>query len=128
MIKNFIRFATNIIFASIFLKIATSTQNTLLRAFWPFILESFIKLGLQQIVKEDMYCGQKLLSRVLDQSKIAVLLQKQSQNAKNEKCIARYFVSLFSHFAPGSALVRKVKGFCGLFFRGMNETQNLYEM
>ncbi len=59
-------------------------------------------------------------------------MQKQSQNAKNKKCTANFFASIFSllrlssHFAPGSAFARKVKGFCGLFFRGINKTQKLH--
>ncbi len=31
------------------------------------------------------------------------------------------------HFAPGSAFTQKVKGFRGLFFRGINKTRNSYE-
>ncbi len=44
---------------------------------------------------------------------------------KNEKCIARYFASLFSllHFAPGSAFARKVKGFCVYFFAALIKHQ-----
>ncbi len=66
---------------------------------------------------------------------------KRSQNVKNEKCIARYFVSLFSRFAPlffacyisqhfviGSAFTQKVKEFLGLFFRGINKTRNSHEI
>ncbi len=48
--------------------------------------------------------------------------------AKNEKCIAECFKSLFLHFGPGSAFTRKVKGFCGLFVRGINKTRNSHEM
>ncbi len=32
------------------------------------------------------------------------------------------------HFAPGPAFMRKVKGFCGLFFCGINKTLNSPEM
>ncbi len=62
---------------------------------------------------------------------------KMGANAKKEKCIARYFAPLFriSHpffrflyFAPGSAFTRKVKEFCGLFFRGINKTRNSHKM
>ncbi len=42
-------------------------------------------------------------------------MRKCSQSAKNEKCKARYFASLFSHFAPGSAFAWKVKGFWIVF-------------
>ncbi len=58
--------------------------------------------------------------------------------AKNKKRIAAYFVSLFSrpffyfsHFAAfctRSAFAGKVKGFRGLFFRGINKTRNLHEI
>ncbi len=34
----------------------------------------------------------------------------------------------FSHFTPGLAIARKVKGFCGFFFRGINKTRNLHEI
>ncbi len=51
-----------------------------------------------------------------------------AKSAKNEKCIARYFASLFSHFALGLAFTRKVKGFRDLFFCGINKTQNLRKM
>ncbi len=51
-------------------------------------------------------------------------MRKWERNAKNENCIAGYSVSLFSHFAPGSAFTRKLKGFCGLFFRSINKTRN----
>ncbi len=37
-------------------------------------------------------------------------------------------MSLFSHFTPGSAFARKVKGFCGLVFRGINKIQNSHEI
>ncbi len=60
--------------------------------------------------------------------------QKLGQNAK-KKCMVGYFTplfsrftSLFSHFAPGSAFTRKVKGFRGLFFCGINKTWNSHEM
>ncbi len=62
-------------------------------------------------------------------------MQKWVRNAKKERCIAGYFVSLyslftplFSHFVPGSAFTRKVKGFRGSFFHGINKTWNSYEM
>ncbi len=32
------------------------------------------------------------------------------------------------HFAPGPAFMGKLKGFCGLFFRGINKTRNLHEI
>ncbi len=32
------------------------------------------------------------------------------------------------HFAPGSTIERKLQGFHGLFFRGINKTQNSPEM
>ncbi len=44
------------------------------------------------------------------------------------KVYSGYFTSLFSHFAPGLALMQKVKGFCGLVFRGINKTRNSHEM
>ncbi len=62
---------------------------------------------------------------------------KQSRNTKNKKCIGRYFTSLFSHFAPpfrfshfvpGSAFAQKLTGFHGLFFCGINKTQNAHEI
>ncbi len=62
---------------------------------------------------------------------------KQSENAKNEKCIAAYFASLFSHFgplfcfshfAPELSFMWKVEGFHGLFFCGINETWNSHEI
>ncbi len=67
------------------------------------------------------------------------LIAKHAQmGAKNEKCKEGYFASLFSHFAlffrflqyftPGSAFAQKLEGFCGLFFRGINKTQNSPEM
>ncbi len=34
----------------------------------------------------------------------------------------------FLHFASGLAFTRKVKGFRGLFFRGINDTRNSHEM
>ncbi len=34
----------------------------------------------------------------------------------------------FSYFVSGSAFTRKVKGFCSLFFRGINKTQNSHEI
>ncbi len=43
--KNFIRYRCIFIFASIFLKIATSTQNAFLHAFSPFTFEIFYKIG-----------------------------------------------------------------------------------
>ncbi len=68
-------------------------------------------------------------------------MRKWARNVKNEKCITGYFAPLFSrfaalflafcisqHFAPGSAFMQKVKGFFGLFFRGINKTRNLHEM
>ncbi len=51
--------ATNIIFALIFLKVATSTRNAFLYAFWLLIFESFMKLGLGQMVKECLCCCQE---------------------------------------------------------------------
>ncbi len=60
--------------------------------------------------------------------------RKQSQNAKNEKCIARYFASLFSLFAFRSIsrqsqhLRENSEGFYGLFFRGINKTWNSHEI
>ncbi len=53
---------------------------------------------------------------------------KRSQNAKNEKRVARYFASLFSRFAQGSVFAQKAKEFCGLFFRNINKTRNSYEI
>ncbi len=57
---------------------------------------------------------------------------KWSRNVKNKKCIARYFTSLFSHFAPLFSLfafcTRKVKGFRGLFFHSINKTWNSHEI
>ncbi len=53
--------ATNIFnFASIFLKIVSSTQNAFLQVFCPLILESITKLNLWQMLRFV------LLSRVLD--------------------------------------------------------------
>ncbi len=31
---------------------------------------------------------------------------------------------ILQHFTPGLAFMHKVKGFCGLFFRGINKTRN----
>ncbi len=56
VLKNLLAIATNIfIFASIFLKIVTSTWNAFLHAFWPLFFESFIKLRLRQMVKEGLF-------------------------------------------------------------------------
>ncbi len=59
---------------------------------------------------------------------------KRLQNAKNKKCIAGYFsslflrfVSFFSYIAPGSIFTRNVKGFHSSFFRSINETWYLNE-
>ncbi len=65
--------------------------------------------------------------------------RKWSWNVKDEKCTAGYFAWLFSrftppffrilqHFAPGLAFTQKVKEFRGLFFRGINITQNSHEI
>ncbi len=61
--------------------------------------------------------------------------RKWAWNAKNKKCIARYFAPLFSHsffrfshFALGSAFVRKLNGFYDFIFRSINKTQNSSEM
>ncbi len=63
--------------------------------------------------------------------------QKRLRSAKNKKCIAGYFASLFSHFeslflilhfAPGLAFVRKVKELCGIFFHEINKTRNSHEI
>ncbi len=53
-------------------------------------------------------------------------MRKWSRNAENKNCIAGYFASLFSHFAPGSAFAWKLKGFRGLFFRGINKPATNY--
>ncbi len=60
---------------------------------------------------------------------------KWAQNVKNKKCISgyfaplfSYFVALFSLFVPESAFVRKLQGFCGLFFQGINKTRNSHEI
>ncbi len=60
------------------------------------------------------------------------------RNAKNDECILRgilrHFFGIlrlffrFLHFALGSAFTQKLEGFCGLFFRGINKTRNLFEM
>ncbi len=42
---------------------------------------------------------------------------------EKQKCMARYFVSLFSLL-----FVRKVKRFCGLFFHSINKTRNSHEI
>ncbi len=62
-------------------------------------------------------------------------MRKWTRNVKNEKCTAGYFTPLFSHFAPlflqfapGSAFARKLKGFRGSFFHGINKTENSPEM
>ncbi len=62
------------------------------------------------IGNESVYMVTLILSRLvsLDVHRPAIHLlrntQKRSRNAKNEKCIALYFVSLFSLFAFGSIL------------------------
>ncbi len=39
-------------------------------------------------------------------------------------CQVSFCIFRFSHFVPGSAFMRKQKGFRGLFFCGINKTQN----
>ncbi len=62
-------------------------------------------------------------------------MQKWVQNAKKEKRITGYcmslysrFMPLFSHFVPGLAFTRKVKRFRGFFFHGINKTWNSHKM
>ncbi len=48
---------------------------------------------------------------------------------KTKMCSGVLCVTFSSpHFTPGSAFIRKFKGFCGLFFRGTNKTRNSHEM
>ncbi len=42
--------------------------------------------------------------------------------------ISRHFFRFSQHFVPGSAFTRKLKGFPGLFFHGINKTRNSHEM
>ncbi len=67
-----------------------------------------------------------------------VHLSQNKQNRRKMKRVCRgilcHFFRIsrpffhFSHFAPGSAFARKLKGFRGLFFRSVNKTQNLPKM
>ncbi len=67
--------------------------------------------------------------------------RKWSWNAKKRKVYSGVFRAIFSafcapffafcisqHFAPGLAFARKLEGFCGLFFWGINITRNSHEM
>ncbi len=69
------------------------------------------------------------------------IMRNRSQNAKNEKRIARYFAPLFSCFAPlfslfafhsilcqGGHLRKNSKDFVVYFFCGINRTRNLPKM
>ncbi len=75
----------------------------------------------------------------------AKTLAKYPRNAKYTKMAAKcekrkvysgvfcvifftFCAPFFVHFASGSAFTRKFKGFCGLFFRGINKTQNSHKM
>ncbi len=61
---------------------------------------------------------------------------KQTRNAKNKKCIAgflRHFFHIswpfcFLHFAPGSALARKLNRILWFIFCDINKTQNSHEL
>ncbi len=50
------------------------------------------------------------------------------------RCILCHFFRIlrpffhFLHFTAGSAFIRKVKGFCSLFFCGINKTRNSHEI
>ncbi len=43
-------------------------------------------------------------------------------------CTPFFAFCILQHFAPGSAIARKVKGFHGLFFCGINKTWNSHEI
>ncbi len=43
-------------------------------------------------------------------------------------CTSFLAFRISQNFAPGLAFARKVKGFRGLFFRGINKTRNLHEI
>ncbi len=58
-------------------------------------------------------------------------MQKWERNAKNEKYVGdtlRHFFRISQHFVPGSAFARRLKGFRGLFFCGINKKRNSPEM
>ncbi len=43
-------------------------------------------------------------------------------------CVPFFAFHVSQHFAQGSAFTRKIKGFCDLFFHGINKIWNLHEM
>ncbi len=43
-------------------------------------------------------------------------------------CASFLAFRILQHFAPGLAFTQKVKGFRGLFFRGINKTRNWHEV
>ncbi len=93
--------------------------------FFPALIKHKIRMKCECIVRMAIHLSQNM--------------QKWVRNAKKRKVYSRVlcatlfvFHDLFlvfcisQHFAPGSAFAWKLKGFCGLFFRGINEMRKVY--
>ncbi len=114
--------STNIfIFASIFLKMAISTQNAFLHVFWPFILKSFTKLGRQQMVKDGLCCYREF------SIKTAVLLrlfsgQGITRSSLGVRTVCRMLHNFHVEFFQESCNTTWIMGRCNILMKDLRRS------